>query len=123
MWFNQWYRFPSIFGFGRLPRRGCSKPAGHRRHNVRPSLEVLEDRYVPSTISVTSNADNGAVGTLRWAVAQARKNDVIAIVTQPIVLTQGRIGLGIDLTIEGANNTPATVSGGLTSGIFGVEGP
>jgi hypothetical protein len=135
MWFNQWYRFPSIFGFGRLPRRGCSpgplampsaKPAGHRRHNFRPCLEALEDRYVPSTILVTSNADNGAVGTLRWAVAQAtpaRKSDIIAIVTtQPIVLTQGSIGLQTGLTIEGANNTPATVSGGFTSGIFFVVG-
>jgi predicted outer membrane repeat protein len=113
--------FPSTFGFGRLPRRRCSKQAGQRRHNFRPCLEALEDRYVPSTISVTSNADNGAVGTLRWAVAQARKNDIIAIVTtQPIVLTQGRIMLGT-VTIEGANNTPATVSGGFTSGIFGVN--
>jgi predicted outer membrane repeat protein len=84
---------------------------------------VLEDRYVPSTISVTSNADNGAVGTLRWAVAQARKNDTIAIVTtQPIVLTQGYIALGTDLTIRGANNTPATISGGFTSDIFSVQG-
>jgi predicted outer membrane repeat protein len=114
-----WY--PSEFAFwkSRSQPTRCSKAAPRYRYSFRPCLEALEDRSVPSTLSVTSNADNGAAGTLRWAVTQARKNDIIAIVTtQPIVLTQGAIALGTDLTIEGANNTPATVSGGFTSGIF-----
>jgi predicted outer membrane repeat protein len=88
----------------------------------RPCLEGLEDRCVPTTLFVTSNADNGAAGTLRSAVQQATKNDTIEIdTTQTIVLTQGPIFLGKDLTIEAAKNTTATVSGGFTSGIFNVS--
>jgi predicted outer membrane repeat protein len=73
---------------------------------------------------VTSNADNGAAGTLRSAVQQARKNDTIIIeTTQTIVLTQGQIviNVGQGLTIEAATNTTATVSGGFTSRIFEVD--
>jgi predicted outer membrane repeat protein len=82
---------------------------------------MLEDRCVPSTLFVTSNADNGAAGTLRWAVQQATTNDTVEIdTTQTIVLTQGQIVLRRDLTIEAAKNTTATVSGGFTSNIFGV---
>ena len=113
----------SVFRFGksRSRRTGYSKPAALRRHSFRPCLEGLEDRYVPSTLFVTSNADNSAAGTLRSAVQQAHKNDTIEIdTTQTIVLTQGLIVLGKDLTIEAAKNTTATVSGGFTSGIFEV---
>jgi predicted outer membrane repeat protein len=72
---------------------------------------------------VTSNADNGAAGTLRWAVQQAKKNDTIVIeTTQTIVLTQGQIVINVGqyLTIGAALNSTATVSGGFTSRIFEV---
>jgi predicted outer membrane repeat protein len=39
--------------------------------SFRPALEAYEERVVPSTLNVYSPADNGAVGTLRWAVKQA----------------------------------------------------
>jgi len=115
----------SVFSFWKSRSRptGCSKPASQRRHSFRPCLEGLGDRCVPSTLRVTSNADNGAAGTLRWAVQQARKNDTIEIdTTQTIVLTQGQIDIdvGKDLTIGAAKNTTATVSGGFTSRIFEV---
>jgi predicted outer membrane repeat protein len=91
---------------------------------VRLNLEPLEDRWLPSTLHVTSNADDGTAGTLRSAVQQARKNDIIEIdTTQTIVLTQGQIDLAKALTIQAAKNTTATVSGGLTSGIFYVNSP
>jgi predicted outer membrane repeat protein len=114
----------SVFGFwkSRSRRTGCSKPSSQRRHSFRPWLEGLEDRYVPSRLFVTSNADNGAAGTLRWAVQQATKNDIVEIdTTQTIVLTQGQIVVRKDLTIEAAKNTTATVSGGFTSNIFVVQ--
>src|SRR6516162_6488038 len=116
----------SVFGFwkSRSRRTGYSKPASPRRHSFRPCLEGLEDRCVPSTLLVTSNADNGAAGTLRSAVQQARKNDTIEIdTTQTIVLTQGQIviNMGQNLTIEAATNTTATISGGFTSRIFEVD--
>jgi predicted outer membrane repeat protein len=121
----------SVFRFwkSRSRRTGCSKPASQRRHSFRPCLEGLEDRCVPSTLRVTSNADNGAAGTLRWAVQQAKNHDTIEIdTTQTIVLTQGQIVISVgqnflpqNLTIEAAENTTATVSGGFTSRIFEVD--
>jgi len=116
----------SVFGFwkSRSRRSRYSKPASQRGHSFRPRLEGLEDRCVPSTLLVTSNADNGAAGTLRSAVQQARKNDTIEIdTTQTIVLTQGQIviNMGQNLTIEAATNTTATISGGFTSRIFEVD--
>src|SRR6516162_11849780 len=100
----------SVFGIrkSRSRRTGCSRPASQRRRSFRPCLEGLEDRCVPSTLFVTSNADNGAAGTLRSAVQQAKKNDTIVIeTTQTIVLTQGQIviNVGQGLTIEAATNT------------------
>lgn len=34
-------------------------------------LEILEDRWSPSTYVVTNLLDDGSNGSLRWAVAQA----------------------------------------------------
>jgi len=55
-----------------LVRRG-SRPAasGQRRRQRLLVLEALEDRLVPSTFTVTSTADDGTSGTLRWAITQA----------------------------------------------------
>jgi predicted outer membrane repeat protein len=114
---------PSVFAFGksRSRRTGRSRPALRRRPSLRPCLEALEDRWLPSTLFVTSNADDGTAGTLRAAVQQAHKNDILEIdTTQTIVLTQGPIGLGTNLTIQAAKNTTATVSGGFMSHIFEV---
>jgi hypothetical protein len=36
-----------------------------------PILETLEDRVAPATFPVTSTADDGTAGTLRWAITQA----------------------------------------------------
>jgi len=42
-----------------------------RRSAARPRLEVLEDRWLLSTYTVTSTADDGSAGTLRDAINQA----------------------------------------------------
>ena len=47
-----------------------SRPAKGKRPRTRLSIEQLEDRVVPSTLTVTSLADSGA-GTLRAAITQA----------------------------------------------------
>jgi hypothetical protein len=94
----------------------------------RPQLEFLEDRCVPSTLTVTQIGDDVAVNhTLRYAVAHAHRGDTILItdaVKSPIVLTHGDLVLDKDLTIEAVGHNPATVSGrGYRSGrVFSVYG-
>src|SRR6516162_5523241 len=75
--------------------RPVTRPFRKAPFRARPTLEVLEDRWVPSTTkplfpvptpiaqgttngstadpmwTVTSTADDGSVGTLRWAVGKA----------------------------------------------------
>jgi hypothetical protein len=46
-------------------------PTPTPRPRCRPRLEVLEDRLAPAAFMVTTNADDGSVGTLRWAIQQS----------------------------------------------------
>src|SRR5262249_12009021 len=55
--------------YSRTPRTFGEAPA-----RFRPRLEGLEDRVTPSTCNVTSLADDGSAGTLRWAISQANAN-------------------------------------------------
>ena len=61
---------------------------------------ALEDRRLLSTFTVTSTADDGSTGTLRWAVAQANSDTSpstidIELGTAPatITLSQGQLEL------------------------------
>ncbi|NJR75458.1 MAG: hemolysin, partial [Scytonema sp. CRU_2_7] len=76
-----------------------------------------------STITVTSNADNGA-GSLREAIAQAQSDDTIqfdsSLSNQTITLTSGQLTVEKDLTIDGSGTTGLTISGNNTSRIFDV---
>ncbi len=108
------------------PLRSAARAASSRRPaNRRPTLEALEDRCVPTTLTVTSADDNMAErGTLRYAVANAVSGDTILIAADlkntPIVLTQGELLLNQSVTIQGVGNVPETVSGGGNSRLFEV---
>src|SRR5262249_41280309 len=77
MWFHSWLAFPKI----RSPRRRTSKAQRCRlAARVRPQIEVLEDRTVPSTFSVTNAAADGddfdpVAGSLRAAILSANAHD------------------------------------------------
>ena len=52
-------------------------PRRRQRPGIRPRLEVLEDRTCPSTLTVTSAADDGSSGTLRSVIAGASAGSTI----------------------------------------------
>jgi hypothetical protein len=107
------------------PVRSC-RPVRRRILTLRPSLESLEDRTVPSNLFVTKTLDDGTVpGTLRYAVANAQNGDNILLksndLTAGIVLTTGtELLLNKDLTIRPTGSGLVTVSGGGTSRVFEV---
>src|SRR5262245_63872676 len=69
--------------------------------SFRPRLEALEDRWLPSTLTVTSAKETGA-GTLRAEFAAAHSGDTIVfsprLVGQTITLTQGELNITKNLS-------------------------
>src|SRR5262245_39760279 len=79
---------------GARNRTLLGKPASRRRSFV-PRLEALEDRSLPSTLTVTNLADSG-VGSLRGQLAAAAPGDTIDFAPG----LNGTIYLGSDLTVD-----------------------
>ena len=73
-----------------------SRGTGQRRPCFRPQLEALDDRLVPSTLTVTNNLDNSSVGSLRYGSAKrARRHDRLApsLDGQTIVLAERELDI------------------------------
>src|SRR5262249_12281762 len=109
----------------RRGRQTARKFPGRPPPRLRPQLEALEDRCVPSTLAVTSSIDDVTQhGTLRYAVAHAASGDTILLAADLaktlVVLTQGELLLNQDVTIEGLPPNPVTISGGGNSRVFEV---
>jgi hypothetical protein len=92
---------------------------------------MLEDRrLLTSFVDVTSPADDGSVGTLRWAVGQANSTsgaveiDFTLSTPATITLTQGQLELsdksGLK-TVAGPGAALVTVSGNHSSRVFQVD--
>ena len=119
MGFSSWLRNGASARAPRLrvPRRPTPPP-------FRPRLEALEDRTVPSTLTVTNNLDDGA-GSLRADVKAAKNGDTInfapSLDGQSITLTSGELVIDKDLTIQGPGATQLTVSGDNLSRVFYVK--
>jgi hypothetical protein len=99
---------------------------------VRPALEALEERCVPSTFTVINTLDDGSVGSLRYEIGQANSNpgaNTVAfdstVFNTPLTITL--TGSPLELSNTGGAETitgPAagvTVSGGGTSRVFQVD--
>jgi hypothetical protein len=94
---------------------------------------MLEDRCVPSTLTVTNTLDSGA-GSLRADVAAAASGDTIVFnipKSDPgyntttgvwtITLTSGELLITKSLSITGPGETELTISGNHASRVFDLE--
>jgi hypothetical protein len=99
---------------------GRSRPS--RRRRVKPQLEALEDRCVPSTDMVTNLSGSAAVpGSLPYWVANAAKGDTIQFAPglNGIITLANTQDITQDLTIDGAG-VGITVNGGGNQ-VFRIE--
>src|SRR5262249_25961551 len=119
---------PAILAWRR--RRAAVDHRGRRA--LRPSVTTLEGRALLATFTVSSSADDGSQGTLRWAINQANGDnepdtinfsDLFAM-PQIITLTGSQLNLtdAATTTIIGPGANLLTVSGNTASRVFAVYG-
>jgi hypothetical protein len=99
------------------------------RPGLRPRLEALDDRWVPSTLTVT-NLGDGSAGSLRAEIKAAHSGDTIAFDPklfnqgpQTLTLTKGELLVNTNLTITGPGAGELTISGKGASRVFEVAKP
>jgi hypothetical protein len=93
------------------------------RFQVRPCIESLEDRWLPSVLTVTSTADSGP-GTLRAEINAASNFDTIVFALpnpSTIQLTSGTLTISSAIQIIGPGASALTIHGNLTFSIFTVK--
>ncbi|HMF18302.1 MAG TPA: right-handed parallel beta-helix repeat-containing protein [Gemmataceae bacterium] len=97
-----------LTGRPHIRRTSARKPTPR----FRPQLEVLEDRWLPSMLTVTSSGDAGK-GTLRYEIAHANNRDTIVFAPGIHTITLHSNDLVItarNLTIKGPGADKLTVT-------------
>jgi uncharacterized protein (TIGR03118 family) len=118
-------KFATVRTRARRARRGAPRK---RPATWKLLLELLEDRTVPSTLTVTNNLDTGGSGdgSLRGEIAVAQSGDTInfdpSLAGQTIALTSGELAISKSLDIEGLGADQLTISGNNASRVFNISG-
>src|SRR5262249_18217439 len=122
MWFTSLFRRPRPSR--QRPRVGRIGNPAHRGRSFVPRFEVLEDRTVLSTLTVTNALDQGA-GSLRDLIGKAKDGDTIVFASslngQTITLTSGELAISKSVDIEGPGASLLAVSGNQASRVFDVS--
>jgi predicted outer membrane repeat protein len=121
MWFSHWLRKRTANRVGRSTQPGA-------RARCRPQLELLEDRWLPSSFTVQNLNDHGA-GSLRAAInaidsanaATVSTIDFAPSVTGTIVLTTGPLNIFANMEIDGPGAALLTISGQNKTSVFAVN--
>ena len=121
MWLTSLFRRPKTYrNAGRVGQIGHPS---HRRRSFAPHLEILEDRTLPSTLTVLNNLDSGA-GSLRASITNAKSGDTIVFALsldgQTITLTSDQITISKSLDIEGPGASLLGISGNDTFRVFDI---
>jgi hypothetical protein len=107
-----------------------NRKAHQDQRRFRPQLDILEDRAVPATLTVTTPLDivnpNDGLLSLREAVAAVKgKGTTIAFAGsvngQTINLTGGQLSLSKDMEIKGPGADLLAISGSQSSRVFEVS--
>src|SRR5262249_6432463 len=103
-------------------RKPARNPA--QLYRFLPRLEALEDRAVPSTLTVLNNHDDGA-GSLRDAIGHAKDGDTIVfdpgLNGQTIALTSDELAIRKSEDIEGPGADKLAVSGSDAVRVFAID--
>jgi hypothetical protein len=111
-----------LFFFSRKRR---TRRAAGRRQAFMPKLKTLEDRSLPSTLTVLNNLDKGT-GSLRDAITNAHSGDTIVFAPsldgQTITLSSDQLTINRSLDIEGPGASLLAISGNNANRIFSING-
>jgi hypothetical protein len=105
-------------------RPNTQRSPGRPRRSFLPRLERLEDRTVPSRLTVLNTLDSGA-GSLRDAINHASSGETIVFAPsldgQSISLTSGALAISKSLDIEGPGASLLAISGNDASRVFEIS--
>jgi hypothetical protein len=90
-------------------RRRGAKASRNRR--LRPTVMALEGRTLLSTFTVSSTADDGSTGTLRWAINQANANNQANTITFSSLFNSPQTISLYDGSLELTDTAKTTIAG------------
>src|SRR5262245_57107027 len=104
-------------------RKASIQSRFNKTRSVQLSVECLDVRTVPSTLTVVNNLDSG-VGSLRRAISDANNGDTIGFAPslsgQTITLTGGDLVINSSLTSEGPGPNQLAISGNGKRRVFSI---